>query len=127
MSLLVWRVWQEDYQMVTDKYYEKEVVHQEHINAANNSEAYGEGFKLVKSQAEVNLQIPPALAAGLTEGEMYFYCPSDEKSDKRIPLQANSTGAYTFPTGSLKKTGYVAKVKFKSGGKEYYKEFDVSL
>lgn len=127
MSFLFYRMWTQKFEMVTDNYYEKEVAFQGQIDAAKNSEAYGSAFSMKVKGAEILLNIPAELSTSLQAGEVYFYCPASQNSDKHIPLQGNTTGQYNFDATAWKKTAYVAKVKFSSGNKQYYKEFDVKL
>lgn len=127
MSLMFYRISREKFEMVTENYYEKEMAFQGHIDAAKNSEVLGERFSMKTGKDFVTMVIPGELSVNMHSGEAYFYCPLGESNDKRLPIQPSADGAYTFNTSDWKKTKYFAKISFESGGKKYFKEFELDI
>lgn len=122
MSVLVYLSMKQDVSMVSNNYYEQELVYQHKLDAMNNTNHYDNLFSLTSRGSHVALQIPAALSKNLIEGSVYFYCPSNEDHDYKKSLRASSTGTYLFHKNILKGSGYIVKVSFHSDGKDYYKE-----
>ena len=122
MSVLVYLSMKQDVSMVSQNYYEQELVYQHKLDAMNNTTHYGKLFSLSRSDSNIVLQIPAALSKNLIEGSVYFYCPSNEERDYKRSLRATPTGTYLFSKNIIKDAGYIVKVSFHSGGKDYYKE-----
>jgi nitrogen fixation protein FixH len=122
MSVLVYLSMKQDVSMVSNNYYEQELVYQHKLDAMNNTISYDKLFSLTANNGEVLLQIPASLSKGITEGSVYFYCPSNEKLDYKENLKATPTGTYLFSKNIFQGAGYKVKVSFHSGGKDYYKE-----
>lgn len=122
MSVLVYLAVQQDIPMVSKDYYQQELVYQHRLDAMNNTNTYDSGFSITKAGNQVILQIPAILSKGITEGSVYFYCPSIEKRDRKESLYTNNTGSYRFDTELLPGMVYIIKISFRSGGKDFYKE-----
>lgn len=122
MSVLVYLSMRQDVSMVSKNYYEQELVYQHKLDAMNNAVPYDQLFSLTKSNNKVLLQIPPTLSKNLTGGSAYFYCPSNEQLDYQEDIKATATGTYLFDKNITQNAGYILKVTFHSGDKDYYKE-----
>jgi nitrogen fixation protein FixH len=122
MSILVYLSMKQDVSMVSKNYYEQELVYQDKLDAMNNTTGYDKLFSLTRSGEQVLLQIPVSLSEHISKGSVYFYCPSSEKLDFREELKARTTGTYLFSKNIVQGTGYIVKVSFHSGDKDYYKE-----
>ena len=127
MSFLVYKSLQQNFELVTDNYYEKEVLFQGQLNATENAKPYDSLFVVKKSGDALTLNLPARLANDLTNGTVYFYCPSNRKEDRTFKLESSSTGEYNYNTSNWLKVGYKARVSFKNNGTDYYKELDVYL
>ncbi len=119
----------DNYDMVTENYYEKELKYQEVINARNNA------YKLVEKPIikvfngkGIQIIFPKQFDANNTKGEIYFYRPSNDDLDKKFPLNiSNNQDIYItkelLTTKNIDTKGlYIAKITWKSKGIEYYWE-----
>lgn len=122
MSVLVYLSVKQDIPMVSQDYYQQELVYQHRLDAMNNSNTYDRDFSVLRTGQRVSLQIPMALSAGITSGSVYFYCPAFEKMDRKDTLRAGESGLYTFDARVQPDVQYIVKLSFRSGGKDYYKE-----
>ena len=122
MSVLVCLSMRQDASMVSKNYYEQELVYQDKLDAMNNTTPYDQLFSLTKSNNKVLVQIPAALSQNLTKGSVYFYFPSNEQLDYKEEIKATVTGAYSFDKNVAQNAGYIVKITFHSGDKDYYKE-----
>lgn len=125
MSVLVYLAMKQDVSMVSKNYYEQEMVYQQKLDAIHNTGRYETGFSIITKGEVLLVQVPPDLSQELTEGSIYFYCPSNDKMDYRETLPANDNGAYSFSRALLKGHGYLIKITLKAGGKDYYKELKI--
>ena len=127
MSFLVYKSLQQNFELVTDNYYEKEVLFQGQLNAAENAKPYDSLFAIKKNGDAITLSLPTQLASNLINGSVYFYCPSNRNEDRTFPLDNTANGQYNYNTTDWQKVGYKARVSFKSNGTDYFKELDVYL
>jgi hypothetical protein len=126
MSVLVYLSMKQDVSMVSKNYYEQELVYQDKLDAMNNTTLYDPLFSLTQTNANVVLQVPASLSKNISEGSVYFYCPSNEQLDYKENIKATATGTYLYDKNLAKSPGYVIKVSFRSGGKNYYKELKLN-
>lgn len=122
MSVLVYLSMKQDVSMVSKNYYEQELVYQDKLDAMNNTTSYDQLFSVTKSNDKVLLQIPAALSKNITKGSVYFYSPSNERLDYKENIKATATGIYSFDKNIAQHAGYIVKISFRSGDKDYYKE-----
>jgi hypothetical protein len=122
MSVLVYLSMKQDVSMVSKNYYEQELVYQDKLDAMDNATSYDSLFSLTQSGTNVVLRIPASLSKNISEGSVYFYCPSNEQLDYKEKIKATATGTYSFDKDVTKDAGYLVKISFRSGDKDYYKE-----
>jgi hypothetical protein len=126
MSVLVYLSMKQDVSMVSKNYYEQELVYQDKLDAMNNATLYELLFSLTQSDTNLILQVPASLSKNISEGSVYFYCPSNEQLDYKENIKATATGTYLFDKNLARGAGYVIKISFRSGGKNYYKELKLN-
>lgn len=129
MATLVYMCTRQRVDMSTDRYYEQELAFQAQINAAANTQEYAPQFSIRTEPGTVVLQLPASLSSKMESGNAVFYCKSDSRMDQQVSLQSNATGEYRISTEqwSGKGKGFVAKIKFTSGGKAFYQEMPVTI
>ncbi|MCP9752993.1 FixH family protein [Ferruginibacter sp. HRS2-29] len=124
MSYLVYQCTQHPSSMISDHYYEKEMLYQQTINATGNASSYH--FSAVAQRDTLHINIPQTLSASLSSGTAYLYCASESEQDKQFQLTPGQAD-YNFDIRSQKKRPYLLRLSLKSGGKEYYKELPVTI
>jgi nitrogen fixation protein FixH len=122
MSVLVYLAVKQDIPMVSKNYYQQELVYQHKLDAMNNANIHGNDFSIEQDADQLRLRIPSSLSKNISEGSVYFYCPSLEKMDRKEGLYASEDGAYLLQAALMPGVKYIVKVSFRSGGKDYYKE-----
>ncbi len=115
---MVYRSTQQQFDLVVPNYYEVDLKYQEVIDAAKNANSLTEPVKISKSQLGIEIHIPQE-AGRVEKGVIEFYKPDNASQDFRVQLAGNeqTVARSMFRTGK-----YVAKMKWESGGKTYYKE-----
>ncbi len=109
-------------EMQDKNYYAKELVYQSVIDGKNNLNALSEKLSISNTSEMVTIKLPGDAIANITEGSVYFLCPSDEKSDVRTKLIVDANGIQTIPAAKFKKGLYTVQISWKSNGKIYYNE-----
>ncbi len=71
--------------LVTEKYYEKELVYQRKIDAAKNAEDLG-GIETEQTADGLLIQFPKAFEKESIKGKVFLYRPSDKQLDVEIPF-----------------------------------------
>ena len=127
LVFVVYRSTQYDHSLVSDHYYADDLAYQQHYNKLVNAQQLEEDLKISSKAGEavVVLQFP----AEFTEvgGEIYFFCPSDQQSDFRLPVQADATHIQRISTQGLRSGRWKVKVNWKAAGKEFYKEETINI
>lgn len=119
----------DNYDMVTENYYEKELKYQQVIDARNNVYNLAEKPQIkVFNGKGIQIIFPKEFNAQNTKGEIYFYRPSNDDLDKKFPLNI-STNQDIYITKELLQVKnkeieglYVAKITWHSNHKNYYWE-----
>jgi hypothetical protein len=117
----------QDVHLVADDYYDQEIKYQQQIDRMERTKKLDEKNIIVFNGTTVKVNIPAALLNDDLTGEIYFYRPSDEDSDIKIPLRTDSLGAQVIPVGSLKKGFWKVKVNWMTSSDEYYIEKSIKL
>lgn len=71
--------------LVTEKYYEKELAYQDQIDAEENAKQLKEGIRIVKSEKGLLIYLPKELQNTM-EGKLFLYRPSNKQLDFEIPI-----------------------------------------
>jgi hypothetical protein len=99
-------------EMIDEKYYEKELVYQDLINAKENLQMLKKSSLVQQNEQQVMIQIPPASLNNIENGVINFLKNEDKSKD----LQTQ-----------LKKGWYKFRIRWKSEGKEYFSEENLQI
>jgi len=75
-----------NHDLVTEKYYEKELTYQAKIDAAQNAENLGEDILVEKTDKGLMLKFPKYFENDTMKGKVFLYRPSDKTMDVEIPF-----------------------------------------
>lgn len=75
-----------DHDLVTEKYYEKELKYQEKIDASQNAKDLGEKIVFERTADGLIITFPKQLQGKNLEGKVFLYRPSDKQLDFEVPL-----------------------------------------
>tara|TARA_R110000787_G_scaffold19150_3_gene57855 strand:+ start:2628 stop:3074 length:447 start_codon:yes stop_codon:yes gene_type:complete len=104
--------------LVTEKYYEKELLFQGQIDATKNAKSLKEDIQIVKSEKGLQIFLPEELQKNST-GKMFLYRPSNKQLDFEIPISI--TDNYLLvPEKSLLDGRWNISLKVTYNNKEYY-------
>lgn len=116
-----------DNSLVSDDYYADDLNYQQQYDKLANSRDLAEDLsvRLQTAQEWVELVYPSDLDRAA--GEIFFFCPSDSKSDFSVAVQPGDDNRQTVPVAGLKPGLWRVKVDWQAGGKSYYKEVVITI
>ncbi|EAZ80730.1 FixH family protein [Algoriphagus machipongonensis] len=118
MTMVVISVRMDGIELVTDSYYEKEIVYQNQIDKEQVTLDQGKDVISLNSQKKVVLiDLPHGV-----KGTLHLYRPSDVSLDKILPLQGKENGKIEVPVGKLKAGYWKAQLNWEENGVAYYQE-----
>jgi nitrogen fixation protein FixH len=111
-----------DNSLVSDAYYAEDLKYQERFDKMSNAQGLKEDLKILNfaADSQVELLFPTEFAK--VQGEIYFFCPSDQGSDFKLNIAPNQENRQLISTSGLKTGKWRVKVDWSDGIKSYYKE-----
>lgn len=105
--------------LVTEKYYEKELNYQQVINATKNAKSLGEDIIVKKVAEGLEIQIPKEFEKKKVDGKVFLYRPSNKQLDFEIPISI--TNNYLLvPDKRLLGGRWNISISLKYNNKSYY-------
>lgn len=114
---------QQDVNLVTEDYYQQELVYEDQITRIKNADALPEkpSVELVKAADAVRLTFPSSIIP--EEGTVLFFRPSDFTKDKNYKLALNDNNTQAFDFTDMATGMWKVKLEWELAGKSYYQEF----
>ena len=112
----------QDVNLVTDNYYEKEVVYQQQINRIKKTNELPDQLSIKALESLVLLEFPHIFEPEEILGEILFYRPSDRYHDVKYKIKIDSSNQFIIPTGNLRKGMWRVKVDWMVNSESYYNE-----
>jgi nitrogen fixation protein FixH len=119
----------QDFFLVADDYYEREIRYQEQIDRIENHKSLADKprIQVIRSSQVVQLAFPESISEKTISGEIHFFRPSDARIDQRFELELSSEGIQEFQLNSFRKGMWRAKIFYKADGLEYYTEQPITI
>ncbi len=112
----------QDVQLVSDDYYDKEIAYQQHIDdVARTVELSSEEIILFDGKV-VTIKLPELSSGNDIKGEIYFYRPSDSKLDMRLPFTPDENKQQIIPLERIQKGFWRVQFSWQADDKNYYSE-----
>jgi hypothetical protein len=108
--------------LVSDDYYERELAFQDKINEMNNANALPEKIIHTILASEIQLQFPNLFKGQKMEGEIYFFRPSDKSKDFKLPVSLNDNMQEVISLSNLSKGMYKMQINWTTNEKKYFSE-----
>ena len=112
----------QDVNLVTEKYYEKEIAYQGRIRAMERTRALGSEVGIETAPGAVIVRYPRAMASAAIEGRVLLYRPSDRTADRVLAVIADSAARQVVPFSGLASGLWRVQVQWRARGEEYYLE-----
>ena len=127
MAFAVYKVMQQDFDLVTSDYYEKELIYQEKIDQKSNALALGEKAVLKLSEKGLLIEMPPKLKGKSGKLEVQMYCVTDEELDFEFNKEPWTVEDIFFTHENFKTGKWIAKITFMAKDKGYYFEPEIYI
>lgn len=126
IAMLVTGSMRQDYDLVSNDYYQQELEYQKKIDAGKNQAALSAPVHLHANNANVILKFPGEFIGKRLSGTVQFYSPADATFDKSFEISADSNSMYVS-RHDLYKASYKVKINWQADGKSYYQESAINL
>ncbi len=124
MLLIGFFIWtlQFDVQLVTEDYYGKELVYQEHISKVNRTLSLSEQPVIIKKGEFILIEFPAELTGSTIAGMIEFYRPSDKKKDFKVPLIVDKELKAAVDVSGTEPGLWTMKMDWSANDSLYYNE-----
>jgi len=113
--------------LVSDDYYQKELVFQDRINETKNADALSEKITHVITVKNMELKFPSVFKEKKVSGEIVFFRPSDASKDYKTPVKLNDDRQQFIPLDKLSKGMYKMQIDWKANDSSYFNEETVVI
>lgn len=118
MLFMVYKCTLQHYDLVSSDYYAQELKYQNVIDGHNNLQALNQKVIISNLGDKYDIQLPVA-GGNISNGEVFFYRPSNASGDLKIPVASNNI---QVTKSKLTEGLYKVKITWTAGGKAYYDE-----
>lgn len=122
---LVFRSSQEQIDLVTDDYYQKELEYQDVIKKMDNATKLDSGLHYTINKMNVDLRFPPSHKK--LNGNINVYRPSNKNFDKSFDIYVNENNEMTISMKDSPLGLYKMKVSWEVDSMGFYVEKDIYL
>jgi hypothetical protein len=115
---------QQDYSLVTENYYEKDLTYQQEIDTRVRTRDLAEKpvIALDRAAKSCSITFPARAQYDDVQGTVTFFRISSARSDHIVPLQLNSSGAQHISVSGLQAGQWILKLRWKEEEREYFME-----
>lgn len=122
MTFMVISAFRQNFDLVAEDYYAKEIRFQDQIEKEANQQALKEPLMCIVIDENVVIKFPSEFADKSIEGEVLFFNPADAGKDFKVNIKTLHGGVYTLNKALLKKGFYHVQIDYSVVGKQYYAE-----
>lgn len=127
-SFVIWIViqaFQENIDLVSDTYYQDELVYQDRIDQQTNLHESGLSVTVEQTPDKVVITFPKSFSDA--KGKITFYNPSNAIFDKSFDIKLSQGGLQQIDKSELVKGRYKVKLSWQSAGKGYFEENEIFI
>lgn len=116
---IVVKAFQEDFDLVSETYYQDELAYQDRIDSKTNLKESGERLAFSQNDSQVVVTFPESFQAA--SGKVKFYYPSKALFDKEYEISLTGN-QQSFDKSELAKGRYKIQVTWDISNQRYYQE-----
>jgi hypothetical protein len=113
--------------LVASDYYEQELKFQGQIDAAARAEKSGAKIMRDAAIGQIVITLPAAQLANSFSGTVELYRPAAPELDRAFPLQPRADGVQTLDASRLAAGPWQVRVRWQTGGQDYFLEQKITL
>ncbi|HVZ56104.1 MAG TPA: FixH family protein [Chitinophagaceae bacterium] len=118
---LAYKASHEEFDLVTKDYYGAELKYQQVIDQKARVAALSGPVQVEQHGQQLQIRFPRDFAGQAIKGEVYLYCPADERKDFRQPFSTTDLTCQAEAPGGTRGL-YDLKLSWEANGKTYYQE-----
>jgi len=122
IGYMVTRAFQEDFDLVAENYYEKEINYQQKLEKLANTESAGKKIAIEQGVTNLTITFPEQQATGTIE----FYHPSRKIFDKTFEISLTN-GAQLIAKEDLVPGNYRVNISWNAGGQDFLQESKIFI
>lgn len=111
--------------LVTDDYYAEEIKYQGKIDKVRNAGQLAVPLTWEVTPTEIKVSYPSALKN--ISGFIYFYCPSDNRKDFKLPVKTDLQLIQHIPTQNIPSGRYRIQFDWQANGTGYWNEGIINI
>ena len=127
MFVMVYKSMKTDFQLVTKEYYKDELAYQQVIDGTNRANKLSGSVEVAQVNNELIIQLPTEMRGKAISGNIWLYCSSDDKKDRRLELAVDENGKQVIISKNMLPANYLLKVTWKADELSYYNEQHIEL
>lgn len=127
MFVMVYKSMKTDFQLVTKEYYKDELAYQQVIDGTNRANKLSSSVEVIQAKDELIIQLPTEMKGKTISGNIWLYCSSDDKKDRKLDLTVNENGRQVISSKNMLPANYLLKVTWKADELNYYNEQLIEL
>jgi nitrogen fixation protein FixH len=116
----------QNFDLVSDKYYDEEIAFQKVIDAGKNQAALSRPVVVHSGPESVVINFPEEFRNKALDGNVLFYSPVNSTWDKTFPLSVQGDSVIVNRS-DLRNTTYIIKINWQAEGRKYYQESEITL
>lgn len=120
--LLVYKSMHTDFQLVSKEYYKEELAYQQVIDGSNRANRLSSAVSVQQIKDELIVQLPSEMKFKNITGDIWLYCPTDDKKDRKLKLILDDNGRQVISTKTILPAGYLIKINWQADAQTYYNE-----
>jgi len=126
LLFLVYKCVNTKYELVSKEYYKDELRYQDKIDGQANSNLVSD-VKVDQNSSILTISFPKEQKGKKADGELWFYCQTNEDKDRKIPVLIDTAGQQSIDKNTLAKGNFKLKITWTISNKKYYSEKDVII
>jgi len=125
IAILVIACINQEFSLVSDDYYAKEINFQSHIDKVNNGLNISGKLEFLRPSGKDYIQInfPEMQAGDAVSGNITLYRPADARQDEVIPIATNNKLQQQINISGLSSGLWIVKVDWEKSGMAFFHEF----
>ncbi len=126
MTAMVISAFRQNFDLVTEDYYGRELVFQQQIDKQQNQSTLTTEFTYVVNDSIVSVIFPNELKGQKIVGKMLFFRPSDAKKDLLIDIELKD-GVQNFSKELFSLGMYKLQIDYETSTKKYFEEKQIMI
>jgi hypothetical protein len=127
MTFMVVQAFRQDFDLVAEDYYARELKFQDQIDKQTNHNQLNDPISCTVLDEHLILAFPSELSGQTIQGELYFFRPSDAGKDVKMAIATNPGGVQLIDRSLLSQGYYKLQIDYSAGGSKYYSEKIISI